>query len=201
MQWVVVLFIIVVAVISAIAQTVKNQQEKAPPPRRRTPNRPAPARDGSSNPSSDMDRFLQEIEKLRKRSAEGGDEPRKQPKPVKTNKTVPTVAPVKRPRRQESIPKVAPSKRIEELPTATVLPVPSQPSQPAFPTAAPSPITDGMQQSGDAPSVSRAPKPVGSTPFGKNLLAMLGNKQSLPLAFVMQEVLGPPKCKQGPPST
>lgn len=37
-----------------------------------------------------------------------------------------------------------------------------------------------------------------TTPFGRQLVALLGNSQSLPMAVVLQEILGPPKCQQNP---
>ncbi len=185
MQWAVVVFIIVVAVVSAIAQTVKNQQDKEPP--RRRPNRAGG--DGVKTGSSDMDRFLQEIEKLRKRTADGGDEPKKSNRNNRGAKAVPMVAPVKRPKRSD-MPTIAPTPRVDRLPPATVL------LPPPLPTMDSSPITDSAPQPSDAPAVTRKSRPVGTSPFGKSLLAMLGDKQTLPVVFVLQEIFGPPKCKQ-----
>ncbi|QEL18144.1 hypothetical protein [Limnoglobus roseus] len=186
MPWALVVFIVVVAVVSAIAQTIKKQQDNQPPPPRRRPNRSNAG--GVKTGSSDMDRFLQEIEKLRKRP--GGEESKKPAKNGRGGKAVPTVAPVKRPKRSDGVPTIAPSQRVDRLPAATVLPTPPLPS------SEPSPISQSAPQPDDAPSVSRAPKPVGKTQFGRSLLEMLGDKQSLPLAVVLNEVLGPPKCKQ-----
>lgn len=187
MQWIVFVVIIVIAVVSAIANAVKNQQDKEPPPRRRPPRRESG--EGVRTGSSDMDRFLQEIEKLRKRNAGDGDEPRKSARGTRP-KAVPTVAPVKRPKRSDAPPAVPPSRRVERLPAATVLPSP-----PAF-EPEPSPITRSAPQPTDAPAVSRTPRPEPKTAFGKDLLALLANKQSLPVAVVLQEILGPPKCRQ-----
>lgn len=188
MQWIVVAVIIVIAVVSAIAQTIKNQQEKEQAPRRRS-NRPRQSGEGVRTGASDMDRFLQEIEKLRKRSAEGGEELKK-PK-SKPSKPVPTVVPVKR-KRTDPVPTVNPA-RVDRLPTATVLNVP--PPMPSLPTPPePSPITTPLPT--DSPVVSRRPQPVGTTPFAKGLLGLLSQKQSLPMAVVLVEVLGPPKCQQ-----
>lgn len=188
--WVVVV-IIVIAVVSAIAQTIKNQQEKEQAPRRRTNSRANAS--GVKTGTSDMDRFLQEIEKLRKRAADGGDEPKKPvAKPAKNPRTVPTVAPTKKSRRDA--PTIQPSRRIEELPTATVVSPPSPPQQ-QFPAEMSTSIAQSAPQLTDRPTVSKAQVSVATSAFGKNLFGMLGNKQSLPLVIVLQEILGPPKSK------
>jgi hypothetical protein len=196
MNWIVVVVIIVIAVVSAIAQMIKNQQEKEQTPRRRSNARTnAP---GVKTGTSDMDRFLQEIEKLRKRAAEGGEEPKKPvAKPTKNPRTVPTVSPPSKSKRKELPPTVAPSRRIEQLPTATVVPPPVPPPQ-HFPADLGASIASTAPQLTDRPMVSRAAVPAATTAFGKNLFGMLSNKQSLPMAVVLQEILGPPKSKQGP---
>lgn len=195
MNWIVVVVIIVIAVVSAIAQTIKNQQEKEQTPRRRTNARNNAS--GVKTGTSDMDRFLQEIEKLRKRAADGGDEPKKPvAKPTKNPRTIPTVAPANKSKRKET-PTVAPSRRIEQLPTATVVPPPVPPQQ-QFPADLGASIASTAPQLSDRPTVSRAAVPVATSAFGKSLFGMLSNKQSLPMAVVLQEILGPPKSKQGP---
>jgi hypothetical protein len=189
--WVVVV-IIVIAVVSAIAQTIKNQQEKDQAPRRRNNNSRANA-SGVKTGASDMDRFLQEIEKLRKRAADGGDEPKKPAaRPAKSARAVPTVVPAKRSKREA--PTVPVSRRIDDLPTATVVPPP--PSTP-FPVDLPTPPPPVPALSLDRPMVSKASSPATATPFAKNLFTMLGNKQSIPTIIVLQEIFGPPKSRRG----
>ncbi len=196
MNWIVVVVIIVIAVVSAIAQTIKNQQEKEQTPRRRNNNARANA-PGVKTGASDMDRFLQEIEKLRKRAADGGEEPKKPAaKPTKNPRTIPTVAPANKSKRKDP-PTVAPSRRIEQLPTATVVPPPVPPQQ-NFPVDKGQSIAQSAPQLSDRPSVSKAYVPAATTAFGKGLFGMLSNPQSLPMAVVLQEILGPPKSKQGP---
>ncbi|MBX3397749.1 MAG: hypothetical protein KF873_03340 [Gemmataceae bacterium] len=189
--WVVVI-IIVIAVVSAIAQTIKNQQEKEQTPRRRNNNSRANA-SGVKTGASDMDRFLQEIEKLRKRAADGGDEPKKPTaRPAKTTRGVPTVAPAKKSKRD--VPTIPVSRRIEDLPPATVVPPP--PPTP-FPVEAPTPPPPVPALSLDRPMVSKTTRPASATPFAKNLFTMLGNKQSIPTIIVLQEIFGPPKSRRG----
>jgi hypothetical protein len=188
--WVVVV-IIVIAVVSAIAQTIKNQQEKEQTPRRRPNNRENAS--GVKTGASDMDRFLQEIEKLRKRAADGGDEPKKPvSRPTKSTRAVPTVIPAKKPKRDA--PTVPVSRRIEQLPTATIVPPPPSLS---FPMEQPAPPPSVPMPSLDRPMVSKAQRTAPTTPFGRDLFAMLGNKQSLPMVIVLQEILGPPKSQRG----
>ncbi len=189
--WVVVI-IIVIAVVSAIAQTIKNQQEKEQAPRRRNNNSRANA-SGVKTGASDMDRFLQEIEKLRKRAADGGDEPKKPvARPAKSARAVPTVVPPKKSKREA--PTVPVSRRIDDLPTATVVPPPPPTS---FPVELPTPPPPVPALSLDRPMVSKSSRPAAATPFGKNLLAMLSNKQSIPSIIVLQEIFGPPKSRRG----
>ena len=196
MNWIVVVVIIVIAVVSAIAQTIKNQQEKDQTPRRRNNARAnAP---GVKTGAGDMDRFLQEIEKLRKRAADGGEEPKKPTaKPSKNPRTIPTVAPSNKAKRKELPPPVAPSRRIEQLPTAAIVPPPVPPQQ-QFPVDKGQSIASSAPQLNDRPTVSKAYVPAATTAFGKGLFGMLGNPQSLPMSIVLQEILGPPKSKQGP---
>lgn len=188
--WVVVI-IIVIAVVSAIAQTIKNQQEKEQAPRRRNNNRANAS--GVKTGASDMDRFLQEIEKLRKRAADGGEEPKKPAsRPAKTTRGVPTVAPAKKSKRD--VPTIPVSRRIEDLPSATVVPPPPPTS---FPVEVPTPPPPVPALSLDRPMVSKTSRPAMATPFGKNLFTMLGNKQSIPTIIVLQEIFGPPKSRRG----
>lgn len=196
MNWIVVVVIIVIAVVSAIAQTIKNQQEKEQTPRRRNNNNNSRANaSGVKTGASDMDRFLQEIEKLRKRAADGGEDPKKPAaKPAKTARGVPTVTPSKKSKRNDA-PTVPPSRRIEQLPTATVLPPPVPPQQ-SFPADQGASIASSAPQLNDRPTVSKAQVAAKTTAFGQGLFGMLGNKQSLPMAIALQEILGPPKCKQ-----
>jgi hypothetical protein len=198
MQWIILGIVITVAVVSAIAQAIRKGQEDQPKdePRRRSTARSG---DGVRTGTSEMDRFLQEIEKLRKRTNEGGDAQKPAAKPARAA-SVPTVAP-KKSQRSDSIPTVAPKRGIDRLPAAKVLSQPpltrtsstepTQPSQPTLPTqptmpsAPPSPILAGQKA---------APKP--TTPFGENLRTLLGSPGNIATAMVMNEIFGPPKSKQ-----
>jgi hypothetical protein len=144
--------------------------------------------------SSDMDRFLAEIDRLRKKTAEAP------PPPPNQTPTAPVVQPEKRQDRPRPrvvaevaelpkqdlgfaappLPTVAPVQRPGELPVATVLAPPSTTGAPA---------TRVTRFAGRA-------RPVAKTPFAKNLTSLLGTSQGLALAIVLQEVLGPPRSKK-----
>jgi hypothetical protein len=197
----VMLIVIIGTVIGAIAQMVKNAQ-----PPGGAANRPRGGGGGVRSSSNDIDRFLEEIDRLRKKKADGGDPP--VAKPVKA-RAKPTAVPVAEPvparstRRIEATP--APTGpaftptvvQIRELPAANpVVSTAETPQTPQTPRA--------LHRQGDAPAAPRggsrvtvrqrvAPK----TEFGRGLTALLSNPQSAAMAVVLQEVLGPPKCKQG----
>jgi hypothetical protein len=183
MGWVVFAIVIIIAIISAVSQVLKSQQEAAAPPRRQRQRSSGSVRSSSG----DIDRFLQEIDRLRKRPP--GESAAAAPKPKAKKATparvaVPTVEPA-RPRRVES--PVAP--RLEELPVASVVPArvvgPPRAASIASPVAAVAQVMSPLPRRGP------------TTPFGKNLAAMLTTPQSVPMAFVMQEIIGPPKSQRG----
>jgi hypothetical protein len=139
---------------------------------------------------SDMDRFLAEIDRLRKKTAEAP------PPPPGQAPAAPVVQPEKRQDRPRprvvaeladkipdmgfpQAPPAAPTgPRPSDLPVATVVTPPSSTGAPATRVT----------------RLAGRPRPVAKTPFAKNLTALLGTGQGLALAVVLQEVLGPPKC-------
>jgi hypothetical protein len=144
----------------------------------------APAPKGGT---SDIDRFLQEIDKLRKR--EGGlPSPPPTPKPTVAKVAVAKAKPVAKERATEpaynSPPPPAP--KSEEASTKAYASTPPMTSMAAF-TPPPSPILDSK--------IGAKAKPTPKTQFARNLVDLLSNKQSVPLAVVLQEVLGPPKSR------
>jgi hypothetical protein len=189
MNWIVLIIIITIAVASAIAQAVKNQQEKddAPPTRRRPTAREG---EGVKTGNSDMDRFLQEIEKLRKKSADGGDERSKPAAKPTRAASVPTVAAKKSKR---DVPTVATKSRVERLPPAQVIseppPVPAPPVAQSQPTTMPSPPPSPILS-------QRGVTQKAQTPFGANLAALLKGKNNIAMAVTLNEIFGPPKSKQ-----
>ncbi len=143
---------------------------------------------GSSSPAGrpaagDIDRFLEEINKLRQKPAAGSTTetatPTRKVEPVKPAKPLVSPAPVAR--RVEAAPVVSAAvPRFDELPVAPVVarilpsvtkvtPVATTPTQP--PSAPP-------------------------TPLARQFVGLLSNRSSVPLAVILQEVLGPPKCRR-----
>jgi hypothetical protein len=198
------------------------------------PARPAPPAEddehdgGTVRPgASEMDRFLAEIDRLRRKAAAGNaSPPAAQPaaQPV-----APVVQPVKPPAGERPRARVVaelaepPSYNV---PTAAPVPptssaVPSFGTSPQAPTRE-APVAAQVEQlpvaqvlratsSTGAPATKvtrfqNRPRPASKTNFGKNLTAMLASGQGVAMAVVLQEILGPPKAKQNagsapPPAT
>ncbi len=193
----VMLIVLIGTVIGAISQVLKNAQQ--PPARGGGGNRAA---GGVRSSSNDIDRFLEEIDRLRKKKADGGEPPVAKPvkaRPKPTAVPVAEAAPVRSTRRIEATPAPTPQPTvvISDLPPAVpVVSTAETPQTPQTPRA--------LHRQGDAPAAPRggsrvtvrqrvAPK----TEFGRGLTALLANPQSVAMAVVLQEVLGPPKSKQG----
>ncbi|HEY1192477.1 MAG TPA: hypothetical protein VGE74_32940, partial [Gemmata sp.] len=155
--------------------------------------------------SSDMDRFLAEIDRLRRKASAD-------PAPTQAPPVAPVVQPIKPPAERRkarvvaelaetaantasaaantaagfsSMPQ-APARsapvagQIEELPVAQVLRTSSSTGAPA------TKVTRFFNR----------PRPTAKTNFGKNLTALLGSGQGVAMAVVLQEILGPPKAKK-----
>src|SRR5262245_3341682 len=217
--WMILTLVIISTVVGAIAKMLNNLQEQNANRRleqerqaraermdRNRGDRPAraqPLTTGGGGPllqsNSDMDRFLAEIDRLRRKQTLA-PEPSASSTPV-----TPVVQPVK-PAPEKPRPRVvaelaeptnpsstgsfgtspqAPTRaapvaaQVEELPVATAL-------KPTSSTGAPATRVTRL--------VGRA-RPAAKTNFGKNLTAMLGSGQGVAMAIVLQEILGPPKSK------
>jgi hypothetical protein len=166
----------------------QNQRKK---PRNSVPT--VPVSSGSSSSAAtgrgtgEIDRFLQEIDKLRQKA----DGPVKVA-PVRT-------APVKAVPVAKAAPRIEPPPFVTTAPLAptrggpiTDVPVPRV-TAPALPTLPSRPAPAGGTA---APRVTTRTSTIPVTSFGKNLADLLGNKQAIPLAIVLQEVLGPPKSRR-----
>lgn len=209
-----IVFIVIVvlsAIIGAVSQVLKNQQqaEQARAARARAANRNGGDDRREGRAASDIDRFLEEIDKLRRKSAAGSAAPspvvgpgappvarRANNRPAAPE--VPTVEPARKPRVAgdptfappvapaaravpTSHPVAAPLPRLEDLPVAPVIRPPA--------AYAPSVVT--------RPKVLADPRPVKKSEFAAQLAALLASKNAVPMAVVLQEILGPPKCKRG----
>src|SRR5438034_4909941 len=100
-EWIVPVVVLIVWLVS----TILKSREKAAPVRPRQPG----AGDGRK-PSSDIDRFLQEIDRLRRKSTDesnSAERPSPPPPPrARPVQAVPRVRPVQKPVRLEAVPEV-----------------------------------------------------------------------------------------------
>ena len=213
----VVIIVVISAVVGAITQFLNrlgemnnNQNVRRPPAAAPRADAAARARGGAA--TQDMDRFLAEIDRLRRKNA-GERTEEERPKPVATPVARPTSRSADRPRPRVtelaetprgttdaqgfSSPPAAPPSPIwtptspggaygtsapEALPVATVV------AAPASMTGAP------------ATRVTRLPqrvKPVPKNDLARNLNGLLGSGQGAALAVILHEVLAPPKSRKG----
>jgi hypothetical protein len=208
MAWIVLGVVILVAVISAISQMIKNQEESAP---KRTRSGRSGSSGGVRSSSGDIDRFLQEIDRLRNKRGEAGaaeaEKPKSRPVAKPVRPAIPVVEPARRSRidtdaAPRPVPTSSPS-RVEQLPVAAV--VPPEPSEPrparqarqarqARPAPPPPAQPHAIAALGQV--ASRPTQAAPRTDAGRQLLVLLQNPQSVPVAVLLQEILGPPKCRQ-----
>ena len=125
--------------------------------------------------AGDIDRFLEEINKLRQKqpAAEpAGRKPRKA-EPVRQAKPAPAA------RRAEPVapPVAVPVSRLADLPVAPVV-------------ARPVPAAGASRPPVMKPAQEAAPP----TAFARQFAGLLTDPKSLPMMVLLQEVLGPPKC-------
>lgn len=197
-----------------LTQKLKNSQDRKQVERDRerranSPTVPVVTSSAARPAAADLNRFMEEIDKLRQRGAPGAPPP-----------PIPQVRPV-----AKAIPVVAVKKKVrlgESAPTTfetTAAPIQSRSMNPAddlpvaavvSPTFAP-PTVSPITARGGAPVVTAAVRSISgvtkykerntgaTTPFGRQLVALLGNANSMPMAVVLQEILGPPKCQQRQP--
>jgi hypothetical protein len=201
---IIIAIIIISSVVGAVSKLFNNLNEMNNAARARPqvpPPRPGGGGGGMRQPSSDMDRFLAEIDRLRKKTTEAPP-PQQSQAPV-----VPVVQPTKQPDRPR--PRVvaelaeAPPQRTDGGFTQSFPSAP--PATAAMPPRAELPVpvaTVVVPPSGTGAPATRVtklasrPRPVAKTPFAKNLTGLLNSGQGLAMAIVLQEVLGPPKMKK-----
>jgi hypothetical protein len=195
MQPFVIILILVIApmVLGALLKMFKAYQEEVDrqSQRKRTTRNNVPTVPVSTSTAStgrgqgEIDRFLQEIDKLRQKA----DSPGK-PAPVKA---VPVA---------KAVPKTAPRPEPSPFVPSTVTPSRSGPitGVPVAKVVAPASAAPSRSTPAGGPSAPKVSPQLGAAPatrFGKDLAALLANKQSVPMAVVLQEILGPPKCRRG----
>jgi hypothetical protein len=166
--------------------------------------------------SSDMDRFLAEIDRLRRKAAANQNPPAEKPAAA-------PVAPVVQPTRPAAgeRPRARVVAELAEPPAyGSPAPPSSQPTSSSVPSFGTSPqaptreapvggqveqlpvaqvLRPSSSTGAPATKVTRfqnRPRPASKTNFGKNLTAMLASGQGVAMAVVLQEILGAPKAKK-----
>jgi hypothetical protein len=167
-----------------------------------------------------MDRFLAEIDRLRRKAGAGQNQPPPAEKPPAPAAPVaPVVQPVKPPAAERPRARV-----VAELAEPPSYGAPAPPSSPPASSSVPSFGTSPQAPTRDAPVAGQVeqlpvaqvlrpssstgapatkvtrfqnrPRPASKTNFGKNLTAMLASGQGVAMAVVLQEILGAPKAKK-----
>jgi hypothetical protein len=188
----VIILILILApmILGALLKMFKAYQEEADRQSQRRRTRPtsvptvpvSTSAAGTGRGTGEIDRFLQEIDKLRQKADQ----------PVK-------VAPVRAVPVAKAKPRVEPAPFVTTAPVAPVRTITTDvpvarvvaPAPAAAPALRPTPILGST-----APKVTVRQQAAPTSPFGKDLAALLGSNKSVALAVVLQEVLGPPKCKR-----
>jgi hypothetical protein len=179
-EWVVAVAAIAIWIITSL---IRHSEDDSP--RERRPVSPGGARppgEGTPRPVPEVERFLEEIDRMRRRTAE---EQRQGREPVRKRPDAAGVPPVRRqpaPARSR-LPAVvlpeSPPPKAERQSPVTLQAVAVEPAAP--------PVT---------PLVTPATGPRPQSRAAAQLLAMLAQPESVRTAILLQEVLGPPRCRR-----
>jgi hypothetical protein len=178
-EWMLPVFIVVVWIVQYILRNRENE-EPVRAARGKAGDRPA-----NRSPGSEIDRFLQEIERMKKKSAEDRPEP-----PKASRAPLPKVLPaVGKPPRVRP---VAPRVQAQPADALSVPIIPLERLSSLTPPAAP------IRSVGTLPT---APKAVARarrllSPALEGALSLLRSPQSAASAIVLNEILSPPKCRR-----
>jgi cytoskeletal protein RodZ len=165
-EWMLPVFIVVVWIVQAI---LRNREQDEPT---RAAKNKSGERSGNRNAGSEIDKFLQEIERMKKKAAEERpDAPKPPPRVRPASPQPPRVKPV--------------TPRIKVQPAPVVAP-PVIALQPA--------VTMKMSQRpiAAAPQIAKVRRSAGVL----GAIGLLRSPNSVASAIVLNEILGPPKCKR-----
>jgi hypothetical protein len=164
-EWMLPVFIVVVWIVQAI---LRNREQDEPT---RAAKNKSGERTGNRNAGSEIDKFLQEIERMKKKAAEEKPDAPKPPPRVRPASPQP--------------PRVKPVTRIKLQPAAVVAP-PVIALQPA--------VTIPMSQRpiAAAPQIAKVRRSAGVL----GAISLLRSPNSVASAIVLNEILGPPKAKR-----
>jgi hypothetical protein len=149
---------------------------------------------------SEMDRFLAEIDRLRKKNAESPPPTPNKPAPI-----APVVQPAKKLERTERKPRrvvaevvdFRPDLGFATTPPATVAGPVSKPAEIPIATVVTPPSGTGAPATKVTRIFAGRARPAPKTPFARNITNLLNSGQGLAMAIVLQEILGPPRSKRG----
>ena len=164
-EWMLPVFIVVVWIVQAI---LRNREQDEPT---RTTRGKSNERAGNRNAGSEIDKFLQEIERMKKKSAEEKPDAPKPPRVRPASPQPPRVKPVTPRIKVQPAPAVAP--QVIALQPTVTMPMSKRP------IAA-------------APQTFRARR----SPGVMAAISLLRSPDSTASAIVLNEILGPPKCKR-----
>jgi hypothetical protein len=196
----IVAIVVISAVVGAIAQFLNKLNEaNAPAPRR-------PNARGARQNDKDMDRFLAEIDRLRKKNSDSSESAAK-PQPIKAKPVSRSNSRGDRSRPKVVAERVEPQQRrrvdsgLMSAPPAPVAPGTLSPDGQSRPEQLPVATIVGPTSATGAPAtrVTRLPmreRPTPKTNLAMNLTGLLNSGQGVAMAIILQEVLGPPKCKK-----
>lgn len=165
-EWVIPVFVVIFWLVTTI---IKNREREEPVRRR-----PGAAPDDSRRPTSDIDRFLQEIDKLKRKALGEPEAPTAKPAPPVVKLKPPRVRAANRP----PLPRTLADVPVVQV-VPVVKPVPSIAAQ-AVPNIAQ--ISRSLDRRG--PTAAQA------------AVALLRSPQSIAGAMILKEILGPPRCRQ-----
>jgi hypothetical protein len=175
LEWIVPLVVMVVYALSAILKAKEQANPQVQQPVRR-------------NPGQELDRFLQEIDRLRRQQESRPPTAQRQSEEEEDEEEPTAQKPVIVVREQRPAPL---------LPRPVVLRV--QPATPPAPPVAPQ-FADSAARTPQVVLPSFAPNVASVRGTGPNpavmALHLLRSRKIISTAFVLNEILGPPKCKQ-----
>jgi hypothetical protein len=191
-MWIVLLIPVVIWILSTVIRPEEPPRRRFPP---RDDERAEPRR---GRPPGEVERFLEEINRLRRRT---GEEQQRPPETPPARPEIPRPVPRRVVRPTAAAPRPRPQPVSRAVPLETQLgniPVPASPSRPpapVVPARGAAPVLDVIPVS-RAPALASIALPV---PEGSPAAAIQGlfrNPQTLAAAIILHEVLGPPRCKR-----
>ena len=187
---IIVAIVVISGVVGAIAQFMNKLNEANAPPPRRNPG------EGTRQTEKEMDRFLAEIDRLRKKNAESTE-----PTAAKTPAVAKSVVRPKSASRNSSRgekPKVrVVAELVEPQQRRRVKSdLMAAPSAPGIPESLPLATVLGPASTIRVSRLPQRDRPSPKTNLAMNLTGLLNSGQGVAMAIILQEILGPPKSKK-----